>query len=85
MFEQLNDWVLAIEGNEAGKRWALILALVSAAAHAAFGAIQKWRDADPWIIRGCIDIWFLVIARFQVTYWIHMSLYLGKSTTTKHF
>ena len=62
MFEQLNDWVLAIEGNEAGKRWALILALVSAAAHAAFGAIQKWRDADPWVIRGCIDIWFLVIA-----------------------
>ena len=62
MIEQLNEWVLAVEGNEAGKRWALILALVSAAAHAAFGAIQKWRDADPWIIRGCIDIWFLVIA-----------------------
>ncbi len=62
MFEALNDWVLAVEGNEAGKRWALILALVSAAAHAAFGAIQKWRDADPWIIRGCIDIWFLIIA-----------------------
>ena len=62
MFEQLNDWVLAIEGNEAGKRWALILALVSAAAHAAFGAIQKWRNADPWVIRGCIDIWFLIIA-----------------------
>ena len=62
MFEQLNDWVLAVEGNEAGKRWALGLALLSAAAHAAFGAIQKWRNADPWIIRGCIDIWFLIIA-----------------------
>ena len=62
VFEALNDWVLSVEGNEAGKRWALILALVSAAAHAAFGAIQKWRDADPWIIRGCIDIWFLIIA-----------------------
>lgn len=62
MFEALNDWVLSVEGNEAGKRWALILALVSAAAHAAFGAIQKWRNADPWIIRGCIDIWFLIIA-----------------------
>ena len=62
MFEDLNNWILSIEGTDAAKSWALGLALVSAAAHAAFGAIQKWRDADPWIMRGAIDIWFLIIA-----------------------
>lgn len=62
MIDALNQWVLAVEGQEAGRRAALILALVSAMAHAAFGALQKWRGADPWIIRGAIDVWYFSIA-----------------------
>ena len=62
MPEFLNDWVLSIEGRQAGKQAALILALTSAMAHAAFGALQKWRDADPWVIRGAIDIWYFLFA-----------------------
>lgn len=62
MFEAANDWVLAVEGTEAGAKWALFFAILSAAAHAGFGAIQKWRGADPWMMRGAIDIWFLLIA-----------------------
>ena len=45
MFEDLNNWILSIEGREEGQRWALIFALISAAAHAAFGAIQNERTS----------------------------------------
>lgn len=58
----LTDWVASIEGTEAGARAALILALVSAFAHASFGALQKGRNVDPWLIRGAIDIWYFLIA-----------------------
>lgn len=47
-------WVQAIEGTAAGERAALVLALVSAVAHASFGALQKGRH-DPWLSRGAID------------------------------
>ena len=57
----LAEWVISIEGTEAGATLALILALTSAMAHAAFGALQKWRAADPWLIRGAIDIWYFAI------------------------
>ncbi|MFV0476135.1 MAG: EamA family transporter [Pikeienuella sp.] len=56
------DWVLTIEGTEAGARAATALALISALAHATLGALQKGRGVDPWLIRGAIDIWFLIIA-----------------------
>lgn len=59
MVEALNDWVLNVQGTAAGKQTALILALISAAAHAAFSALQKGRNVDPWLIRGAIDIWYL--------------------------
>lgn len=58
----LTDWVMSIEGTEAGARAALIMALVSAVAHAAFGALQKGKTVDPWLIRGAIDIWYFLIA-----------------------
>lgn len=57
----LAEWVISIEGTVTGERVALALALTSAMAHAAFGALQKWRDADPWLIRGAIDIWYFAI------------------------
>lgn len=37
------------------------LALMSAVAHAAFGALQKGRH-DPWLMRGSIDAWLMVIS-----------------------
>ena len=58
----LTEWVMSIEGTEAGARVAMALALTSAMAHAAFGALQKWRGADPYLIRGAIDIWYFSIA-----------------------
>ena len=58
----LPEWVMSIEGTEAGARVAMALALTSAMAHAAFGALQKWRGADPYLIRGAIDIWYFSIA-----------------------
>ncbi len=40
---------------------ATALALLSAVAHAAFGALQKGRH-DPWLTRGSIDAWLAVIS-----------------------
>ncbi|MGR3492210.1 MAG: EamA family transporter [Shimia sp.] len=51
----MSEWVLSIEGTEAGMRWALILALGSAVLHAIFGAIQKGK-LPPWQARGAIDV-----------------------------
>jgi drug/metabolite transporter (DMT)-like permease len=55
------DWILAIEGTEAGARAAMFLALFSALAHAVMGALQKGRH-DPWTSRGAIDLSATVIA-----------------------
>ena len=37
------------------------LALMSAVAHAVFGALQKGRH-DPWLSRGAIDLWIAIFA-----------------------
>ena len=50
----MSDWILSLEGTEAGHRAALILALMAAFLHAVFGALQKGRF-DPWLSRGAID------------------------------
>jgi len=50
----LSDYVIAVEGTEAGRRLALSLALAAAFLHALFGALQKGRH-DPWLSRGAID------------------------------
>ncbi len=39
----------------------MLLALMSAIAHACFGALQKGRH-DPWVTRGAIDLWIFVLA-----------------------
>ena len=38
-----------------------MLALLSAVAHATFGALQKGRH-DPWLVRGAVDFWYCVMA-----------------------
>ncbi len=61
MSELFNQWVLSVEGTPAGATAAMILALISAVAHATFGALQKGRH-DPWLTRGAVDIFYLIIA-----------------------
>lgn len=50
----MTDWLISIEGTEAGHTLALALALMAAFLHAVFGALQKGRH-DPWLTRGAID------------------------------
>lgn len=57
----MTDWLLSIEGTDAGHRAALILALMAAFLHAIFGALQKGRH-DPWLTRGAIDVSYGVMA-----------------------
>lgn len=57
----MGDWVIQIAGTPEGAKWATALALMSAVAHAAFGALQKGRH-DPWLIRGSIDAWLVVMS-----------------------
>ncbi len=52
---------MSIAGTPEGARLATLLALMSAAAHAVFGALQKGRH-DPWLARGAIDGWLAVIS-----------------------
>lgn len=57
----MTDWIIAIDGTGTGRTVAMVLALISALAHAVFGALQKGRH-DPWLTRGAIDICYFVIA-----------------------
>ena len=57
----MTEWLLSIEGTEAGHRVALSLALIAAFLHAVFGALQKGRH-DPWLSRGAIDASYAVMA-----------------------
>ncbi len=57
----LTDWVVSLEGTEAGHQLALILALAAAVLHAFFGALQKSK-LDPWIARGCMDAGYGILA-----------------------
>lgn len=57
----MGEWIISIEGAEAGKQLALALALVAAVMHASLGALQKGRF-DPWLARGSIDICVSLLA-----------------------
>lgn len=57
----MSDWIVSIAGTPQGARLAVILALISAVAHASFGALQKGRH-DPWMTRGAIDVWLVIIS-----------------------
>ncbi|MBD3766042.1 MAG: EamA family transporter [Rhodobacterales bacterium] len=57
----MSETIVALTGTPQGAQLALILALVSAFAHAAFGALQKGRH-DPWLTRGAIDLWLAVLS-----------------------
>jgi len=57
----VGDWIVQLAGTPQGAQLATALALMSAVAHAAFGALQKGRY-DPWLTRGAIDGWLAVIS-----------------------
>lgn len=57
----MSDWLVSLEGTPDGKTLALILALTAAFLHAVFGALQKGRH-DPWLSRGAIDCFLLLMA-----------------------
>lgn len=57
----MSEWLVSIAGTPEGARLATMLALMSAVAHAVFGALQKGRH-DPWLTRGAIDGWLVVIS-----------------------
>ena len=57
----MSDWLISIEGTDAGRQAALILALMAAVLHALFGALQKGKH-DPWLSRAAIDLSYGLIA-----------------------
>ena len=57
----MGDWLVSIAGTPQGAQLATGLALMSALAHAVFGALQKGRH-DPWLMRGSIDGWLVVMS-----------------------
>ncbi|MBE1283126.1 MAG: EamA family transporter [Rhodobacteraceae bacterium] len=57
----MSDWLISLEGTEAGHRVALGLAIMAAFLHAVFGALQKGRH-DPWLSRGAIDASYCLMA-----------------------
>jgi len=58
---EIGQWLTDLAGTPEGARLATALALMSAMAHAVFGALQKGRH-DPWLTRGAIDGWLATIS-----------------------
>lgn len=57
----MSEWVLSLEGTDAGRMLAFCLAIMAAVLHAVFGALQKG-SLDPWITRGSIDVSYSVMS-----------------------
>ena len=57
----MGEWLVQITGTPEGARLATMLALMSAIAHAAFGALQKGCH-DPWLSRGANYGWLFIIS-----------------------
>ncbi|PYG28250.1 EamA family transporter [Pelagimonas varians] len=57
----MSDWLISLEGTEAGHQLALWLAILAAFLHACFGALQKGRH-DPFLARGAIDGMYGIMA-----------------------
>ncbi|MDJ1016587.1 MAG: EamA family transporter [Paracoccaceae bacterium] len=57
----MSEWLVSLEGTDAGRQLALFLALQAALLHAIFGALQK-RVTDPWTARTVIDATYSLLA-----------------------
>ncbi|MFY0692009.1 MAG: EamA family transporter [Paracoccaceae bacterium] len=84
----MGEWLVSIAGTPQGAQLATVLALVSAIAHAFFGALQKGRH-DPWLSRGVIDFCLAVmsapIALFLVPWPTVETLWLLLASVVIHF
>ncbi|KAA9010221.1 DMT family transporter [Histidinibacterium aquaticum] len=84
----MSDWLVSISGTSAGAQLATALALMSALAHAVFGALQKGRH-DPWLMRGSIDFFLVVftapIALFVVPWPTPSSMLILLGAFALHF
>ena len=82
------DWLDTIAGTPEGARLAMALALMSALAHAVFGALQKGRH-DPWLMRGSIDASLVLIsapvALFVVPWPTHTTFMILLGAMVVHF
>jgi len=58
---RLSDWLASLAGTPEGAFWATVIVLISALSHAVFGALQKGIH-DPWLTRGVIDGWLVVLS-----------------------
>lgn len=62
----MSEWLISIEGTDAGRQLALVLAIMAAFLHALFGALQKGRF-DPYTTRSAIDAFYaLIMAPFAL-------------------
>lgn len=57
----MGEFLISLEGTQAGQQLALGLAITAAVLHAVFGALQKGRF-DPWLTRGAIDASYCLMA-----------------------
>ena len=57
----MSGWLISLEGTPAGHQLALVLAVLAAALHAVFGALQKGPHG-PWLTRAAIDLSYGAIA-----------------------
>ncbi len=57
----MTEWLVSLEGTDAGRQLAFGLAILAAFLHAVFGALQKGRF-DPWLTRGAIDASYALMA-----------------------
>ena len=93
----MSEWLISLEGTEAGKTVALILALQAAFLHAFFGALQKGKT-DPFTARAMIDACYATMALpvalflvpwpapetwhlFAIAWVIHMGYKIAQSST----
>ncbi len=56
----MGDYLVSLAGTETGARLALLLALVSAFAHAVFAALNKY--GNPYLNRGAINVAYSIMA-----------------------
>ncbi|MEO0327620.1 MAG: DMT family transporter [Pseudomonadota bacterium] len=57
----MNEWIVEIAGTPQGEQLALILAVISAFAHAIFAALNKGGH-DPYLSRGVINVAYSMMA-----------------------
>lgn len=84
----MSDWIVSIAGTPTGAFYATLLALMSAVAHASFGALQKGAH-DPWLTRGSIDFCLVLIsapvALFMVPWPTQQTAFILAGALVIHF